>query len=69
MGKAAHRRSIEANDYMASVEFEHTLPDALRPLWENRYAPDAITGRITTNGHEIELDWGRMGSRGFKPAL
>ena len=38
MGMAAHRQSVDPNDFMASVEFEKTLPHALRPLWENRYS-------------------------------
>ena len=36
MGRAAHRRSIDAKDYMASAEFAAALPEALRPFWENR---------------------------------
>jgi hypothetical protein len=69
MGHAGRRRSIDANDYMASAEFEHALPEALRPFWENRYSPNAIAGRTATNENEIDLDWGRMGSKAFKPAL
>ena len=37
MGTAAHRKTIDENDFMASPEFEATLPERLRPAWEARY--------------------------------
>ena len=37
MGTAARRTTIDENDFMASPEFEATLPEGLRPAWEARY--------------------------------
>jgi len=46
MGTAAHRKKIDENDFLASPEFEATLPERLRPFYENRYADNPTGGYI-----------------------